>query len=216
MTIPHCRLLLFILACCAQWSSVALAQSQVKSASQPVRTVKRQVLTSNSLPRIRLKFDHHFKYAGTQKFVLYERSQAEQFFFVDADNRGQFRRMYMVQFEGYLPQINATYNYPATETVALNGQTYIVNADSVPSLSAVLKQEPESDVARAVAFLTRKGLHVPESVRYQRFVRVVDETKRNEFIFVYVEDASAATSAAPQRPDKEFPARALKGVQILN
>ncbi|HEY3582136.1 MAG TPA: hypothetical protein VGK82_16385 [Pyrinomonadaceae bacterium] len=181
---------------------------------KPVRTVKGQVLTSTSLPSIRLKFDKHFKYAGTQKFVLYGRSQAEQFFFVDTDQSGQIQRMYLVQFEGYLPNTNATYDYAVTETVALNGQTYIANSESVPNVSALLKQEPESDAARAVTFLTNKGFHLPEALKYRRFVRLVDDAKRNEFILVYIEVAS--TAAAQQKPDNEFSARALKGVRVLN
>jgi hypothetical protein len=144
---------------------------------------------------------------------LYGRSQAEQFFFVDTDSHGQFRRMYLIQFEGYLPNINATYDYAVTETVVLNGQTYIVNTASVPSVSAVRKQEPESDAARAVIFLTQKGFHVPESVRYQRFVRLVDDTKRNEFILVYIENATTGT---PETSGKELSTRALKGVRVLD
>jgi hypothetical protein len=198
------------------WSSAALAQAPVKSSSQqvtPVRTVKGQVLTSTSLPIIRLKFDKHFKYAGTQKFILYGRSQAEQFFFIDTDKDGQIRRMYLVQFEGYLPNINATYDYTASETVAIADQTYIVNSESVPNVSTLLKQQPESDAARAVAFLTNKGFHLPEALLYRRFVRLVDDAKRNEFILVYIEVANTTTS---QEPDNEFSARALAGIQILN
>ena len=212
MTIPHCRFLLLTLACFIAWSS---AQSQSKDASQPSRTVKDRVLTSTSLPNIRLKFDKHFKFVGMQKFVLYGRSQAEQFFFVDADGR-QIRRMYLIQFEGYLPNTNATYDYNVTKTIDIHGRTYITNTGTVPSVSAVLKQEPESDVARAVAFLTAKGLHFSESVTYQRFVRLVDDAKRNEFIIVYVEHAPEASSAASQNSSKELSTRALKGVSILD
>jgi len=212
MTIPHRRFLFLLLACGIVWSS---AQSQVENASQPSRTVKGQVLTSTSLPNIRLKFDKHFKFVGRQKFVLYGRSQAEQFFFVDADG-GQIRRMYLIQFEGYLPNINASYDYPATKTIDIHGQTYITNTDTVPSVSAVLKQEPESDVARAVTFLTAKGLRFAESVTYQRFVRLVDDAKRNEFIIVYVERAPEATSATPQNSGKDLSTRALKGVTVLH
>ena len=213
MIIISFPLRLILLACCVAWPSAALPQAQVKA---PVRTVKGQVLTSTSLPSIRLKFDKHFKYAGTQKFVLYGRSQAEQFFFVDADKNGQIRRMYMVQFEGYLPNVSATYDYAVTETVTLHGQTYIANSDSVPNVSALLKQEPESDAARAVAFLTNKGFHLPESLQYRRFVRLVDAAKRNELILIYIEVANATTSAATQKPDNEFPARALEGVHVIN
>ena len=198
------RLLLLFIACCLAWPAAA------QQTPPPARTVKHQVLTSGSLPRIRLKFDKDFKYAGTQSFVLYERSQAQQFFFVDAGKGGQIKRMYMIQFEGYLPTTNATYDYAVTASVDLHGQTYITNTESVPSISALLKQAPDSDAARAVAFLTQKGLHMSDSVRYQRFVRLVDDAKRNEFIIVYIEDAGT------KQDDKEFSARALKGITVLD
>ena len=177
------------------------------------RLVKDQVLTSTYLPAIRIKFDNQFKYAGTQKFVLYEKAQVEQFFFVDADSAGRIKRMYFAQFEGYLPGVDAKYDYPVTETVTLAGHTYIVNAESVPNVSAMLKQNPESDAARAASFLKSKGYRLDESIRFQRFVRLVDEAKRNELILVYVEDAGALS--APEKVGKEFSARALQGFTVL-
>jgi hypothetical protein len=174
--------------------------------------VKRQVLTSNYLPSIRIKFDGKAKYSGMQKFALYERAQVEQYFFVDADSRGHIKRMYWVQFEGYLPNVDATYNYAATETVTLGGQAYIVNAESVPNVSAALKQDPQSDAARAASFLESKGYRLGESIRFQRFVRLVDEAKRNELILIYIEPVDAGASSAQNKA--EFLARALKGFTI--
>ena len=123
--------------------------------------------------------------------------------------------MYMVQFEGYLPNINAAYDYPATKTIDLGGETYIVNAESIPNVSAALKQNPQSDVARAASFLESKGYHVSESIMFQRFVRLVDEAKRNEFILLYVEDAGAGAPTEKERAMHEFQSRALKGFTIL-
>ena len=197
---------LVFIACCLQ---PALAQS----ASEQTRLVKGQVLTSTSLPSIRIKFDDSFKYAGTQKFILYERAQVEQYFFVDADSQGRIKRMYWVQFEGYLPGVDAKYNYAVTETVSLDGQTSIVNAESVPNISAVLKQDSQSDAAHTASFLESKGYRLNESIRFERFVRLVDEAKRNELILIYIEDADASTAGA--KLGKEFLARALKGFTIL-
>jgi hypothetical protein len=192
--------------------SLLLCLAVLPLLSQPqTRQVKDQVLTSTYLPPIRIKFDDKFKYAGTQKFILYERAQVEQFFFVDADTAGRIRRMYFAQFEGYLPAVDAKYDYPVKETVTLGGQTYIVNAESVPNVSAVLKQNPESDAAHAASFLESKGYRLGESIRFQRFVRLVDDAKRNELILVYVEDAGALP--APEK--KEFSTRALQGFTIL-
>ena len=183
--------------------------------AQPARRVKGRVLTSTSLPPIRIKFDKGFKYAGSQSFILYDRAQVEQYFFVDADKQQRIKRMYMMQFEGYLPNIKATYDYPSTKTVNLGGQTYIVNAERIPNVPAALKQDPQSDVARAASFLEAKGYRISESIIFQRFVRLVDEAKRNEFILLYVEDAGAGASSEQERAMQEFSSRALKGFAIL-
>jgi len=178
---------------------------------QPPRQVKDQILTSTSLPPIRIKFADAFKHVGTLQFVLYDRAQVEQHFFVDADNEKRIKRMYWVQFEGYLPGVNAKYDYPANETVTLAGQTYLVNAESVPNMPEVVKRVPQSDVERAIKFLETKGYSMGPSIRYERFVRLVDEAKRNEMILTYIEDAGASTENA----GKELLMRAQKGFTIL-
>jgi len=180
-----------------------------------MRHVKHQLLTSTSLPPLRIKFDKAFKYVGSQSFILYDRAQVEQHFFVYADKQQRIKRMYMMQFEGYLPDIKATYDYPFTKTVNLGGQTYIVNAESIPNVPAALKQNPQSDVTRAASFLESKGYRISESIMFQRFVRLVDDAKRNEFILLYVEDTATGAFAENEKARQEFSGRALKGFRIL-
>jgi hypothetical protein len=211
MTMKKTVLLIFILACYLQSSSSA--QSAGNTKSEQTRLVKDQVLTSTYLPAVRVRFDDKFKYVGTQKFILYERAQTEQYFFVDADSQGRIKRMYWVQFEGYLPGVDAKYNYPVTETVTIDGQTFMVNAESVPNVPAVLKQDPQSDAARAASFLESKGYRMSQSIRFQRFVRLVDEAKRNELLLIYIEDVGAGASASKEKA--ELLARALKGFKIV-
>jgi hypothetical protein len=50
---------------------------------------------------------------------------------------------------------------------------------------------------------------------FQRFVRLVDEAKRNEFILLYVEDIGTGAAAETQKAKQEFSSRALKGFTIL-
>ena len=209
------RLLLTFLALACVLLAHGRASSQTRGAAgaKRIRGVKGQVLTSTYLPPIRIRFDKSFKYVGSQKFILYERAPAEQRFFVDAGPDGLVRRMYMLQFESYLPNVDAKYDYAPAETVRLGGEEYIVNAESVPNVAAALAQNPQSDSARAVEFLKGKGYRVGESVRFQRFVRLVDDAKRSEFIMLYVEDAGAAQ--ADEKSMREFRERALKGFVIL-
>jgi hypothetical protein len=148
-------------------SSPVPGQSPAKTESDQMRRVKRQLLTSTSLPPIRIKFDKTFKYVGSQSFILYDSAQVEQHFFVNADKQQRIKRMYMMQFEGYLPNIKATYDYPLTKTVNLGGQTYIVNAERIPNVPAALKQNPQSDITRAASFLESKGYRISESIIFQ-------------------------------------------------
>jgi hypothetical protein len=210
---PNC--FVYALATSLLLSSPVLGQSPAKTESNQMRRVKRQVLTSTSLPPIRIKFDKTFKYVGSQSFILYDSAQVEQHFFVNADKQQRIKRMYMMQFEGYLPNIKATYDYPLTKTVNLGGQTYIVNAERIPNVPAALKQNPQSDVTRAASFLESKGYRISESIIFQRFVRLVDEAKRNEFILLYVEDAGAGASSEREIATQEFSSRALQGFTIL-
>src|SRR5438067_10863881 len=195
--------------------AIVSAQSPNKTAVTQTRRVKGRVLTSTSLPPIRIKFDKAFKYVGSQSFILYDRAQVEQHFFVNADKQKRIKRMYMMQFEGYLPKIKATYDYPVTKTVNLGGQTYIVNAEGIPNVPAALKQNPQSDVTRAASFLESKGYRISDSIMFQRFVRLVDDAKRNEFILLYVEEAVTGASVEDGKRRQDISGRALKGFRIL-
>jgi hypothetical protein len=164
----------------------AAAFGQTKEES--LRKVKKQILTSTGSPEIRLKFDKKFKFAGSNEFVLYGRANAEQYFFVESENK-KIKRLYMLQFERFLPGAEGTYNYDEPQSLKIEGLDYIANIESVPNVEAALKAVPDSDIAKAAAFLQGKGFKLMNSLIYQRFVRVVSADKRREFIILYVEDA---------------------------
>lgn len=149
-----------------------------------------QVLTSNGMPSVRMKFDKAFKYAGTQSFILYDVAHAEQHFFVDADNTGRIKRMYWVQFEGYLAGNDHTYKYPVTKAINIAGLDFI--ADAIARNIKANPGRPDSDGSRARAFLESKGYRMAsDEILSQRLVHLVDERKRSELMIIYLEDLSA-------------------------
>ena len=184
-----------------------------------------QVLTSNGMPSVRVKFDKAFKYIGTQSFVLYDVANAEQHFFVDADKTGHIKQMYWVQFEGYMENNNHTYNYPITKTVNIAGLDFI--ADAYARNIKANPGRPDSDGSRSRAFLQSKGYRVAsDEVLSQRLVHLVDERKRSELMIIYLEDLSAmGLTAADLAKDgkaadrwdqisKELLERALKNMEM--
>jgi hypothetical protein len=176
-----------VLTASALFTNLKLATS-VNTAVAEARSVKGRVLTSNELPAVRIKFAQPFKFVGTQSFVLYDVANAEQHFFVDADKQARIKRLYWVQFEGYLPSNNNTYRYKPTKLVNLGGFEFI--ADAYPRNVKVNPARADSDGARARTFLESKGYRMGDEVLSQRLVHLVDEAKRNELMIIYLEDLS--------------------------
>jgi hypothetical protein len=191
----------------------------------PTRSVKGQVLTSTEMPALSLKFDKEFMYVGSQTFILYEVARAEQHFFVDADEKGRIKRMYWVQFEGYLPSNTHTYRYKVNKTAKIGGLEFIADA-----WARNTKDNPgrgDSDGSRARTFLEKKGQRIASGdILAQRLVHLVDEQKRAELMVIYMEDLAAMKwTAKDLAPDgraadqwgdiaKGLLERALKGMEI--
>ena len=153
----------------------------------PAREVKGQVIRSTERLAAVLEFSKDFKYAGSQKFILYNVANAEQHFFVDADSNGRINRLYWVQFEGYLPSNNHRYDYNSPKTVNIGGFDFFADATSWKATSTELK--PDSDGAHARAFLAGKGYTFSGSdFITQRLVHLTDERKRDELMIIYLED----------------------------
>jgi hypothetical protein len=164
-------------------------QASARDAGPLVRKVEGQVLASPEMPAVRIRFADGFKYAGGQTFILYRVARAEQHFFVDADDQGRLKRLYWIQFEGFLPDNKQRYRYPPTQVVKLGGLDFV--ADSAARNIKTSSGGPNSDGARARAFLEKKGYRfMSNDVLSQRLVHLVDDEKRNELMIIYMEDLS--------------------------
>ena len=206
--------------------SRAIPSKTLIEASPPqTRSVKDRTLTSTQLPAVQLEFSKPFKYVGGHSFILYEVANAEQHFFVDADKDGAIKRMYWIQFEGYLPSNTHTYDYKSTKTVNLGGLEFI--ADAYARNIKANPGRPDSDGNRARAFLAGKGYRLgSDEVMSQRLVNLVDEAKRNELMIIYLEDLSPLKltaadvakggKAASQWPEisKDLLERATKNMKL--
>ncbi|MDT4965546.1 MAG: hypothetical protein QOJ64_283 [Acidobacteriota bacterium] len=200
-------------------------QTQTSVSEQKLRSVEGQTLKSDAMPAVNLKFDDDFKYVGGQDFILYDVARAEQHFFVDADAQGRIKRLYWIQFEGYLPSNNHTYDYKIRKSVNIGGLDFI--ADAYARNIKADPGRPDSDGSRARTFLETKGFRIPSNeVISQRLVHMVDDSKRSELMVIYLEDlgrmkltaaALEPGGAAAARWDDisgKLLERALKGMKV--
>jgi hypothetical protein len=204
-TVPVISLWMLIGLACGQSSS----KSSVSSAAglQKARPVSGQVLTSATMPSVRIEFDKTFKYVGSQSFVLYDVANAEQHFFAELDKEGRVKRLYWIQFEGYLPNNSHSYNYKADKVVNIGGLDFIADARALN-----IKTSPSranSDASKAREFLESKGHGLTgDDIMMQRLVHLVDEAKRNELMVIYIEDLSGTgLTAADLAPEGRAAAR---------
>lgn len=186
--------LLLILLTIAALGGQEKTSSQEQTKDWKTRTVKGQEINSPAWPAVRLEFDKAYKYIGMTNFILYDVARAEQHFFVDADADKRIRRMYWIQFEGYLPDNTHRYNYQSKTTVNLGGLDFF--ADSYARKIGV-GGRPDSDGARAQKFLAEQGYQLAsDQVLMQRLVHLTDATKRNELMMIYMEDLSSRNLTA--------------------
>jgi len=218
-------ILLLILSCVSCKPILLEPVGQKPAALQATRSVNGQILTSNNLPAAKIQFDPAFKYIGSQTFVLYDVANAEQHFFVDADADGRIKRLYWIQFEGYLPNNTHSYDYKVTKTANIGGLEFI--ADAAARNIKTPQGRPDSDGNRAREFLSSKGYRMAsDEALWQRLVYMVDKEKRNELMIIYLEDlgplgltaadlsAGGKAAARWESISKELLERAQKGMTI--
>lgn len=198
------------LAACACAAQTPAPQASVAAEGPALtRTVKGRRLVSAERPAVSIEFDKAFKYAGGQSFILYDVARAEQHFFVDADRDGRVRRLYWLQFEGYLPSNTHTYDYSGTrEKINLGGLEFVTD-DRVVNIAQVRSQRPDSDGARARAFLEGKGYKFAgNDFMWRRLVHLTDASRRDELLIIYLEDLDGTgLSAADLSPQGSAAAR---------
>lgn len=148
------------------------------------RAVEGNRILSDALPRAALEVAAGLTYAGTQQFDLYGVANAEQHFFVELDG-SRVTRLLWIQFEGYHPTNTHTYNY-RDEMVEHSGRSWHrrIAASRIPDTDA----RPDSDGARARAFLRARGWTLGPDVLTERLVWLLDTPPRNELMIIYMED----------------------------
>jgi hypothetical protein len=162
-------------------AALLLTCSALLSAQTPF-TVEKNRVVSAMQPGMTLEVDSSLTYIGSQRFILYGVAQAEQHLFAERGG-GAVTRFLWIQFEEYLPSVNATYNYSRSTVYKRFGRDWHV--DGALRKTPQTETRPESDGARSRALLKQHGITLPEDVLYHRLVWL--PTPRSELMFIYME-----------------------------
>lgn len=155
-----------------------------------------------------LRFGKEFRYAGGHRFILRNTADAEQHFFVDADEDGEVLRLYWIQFEELLPGMGQDYDYSKDAAVTVGGAPFRRNVrrwDGPP--------EPDSDRGAMQSFLAKRGYRVPDGAVRVRLVHVPQDNPRAELMIIYAE-APEPGAAAPVA-EADVRRRAVEGLRVV-
>jgi hypothetical protein len=197
-----------VLAFSLLYSAAIMAQSAPLE-----RKVEGTVIVSERDPAVRIELPKDAQYVGADRWVLYGIADCELHAWVeaaDADAQSgvrqkdvppksvgpqNVRRLYWVQFEGYLPSrpdLHHTYDSPKHATIG--GMDFYVDS-WVRAKDA--KTDAGSDREHIDALVRAKGYRMPEAM-YVRLVHLLDKEKRKELMIIYGEDLAPSGFTASE------------------
>ena len=190
------------------------------------RQVKDNAIISTDLPAIRIEVDKSLKYVGNLQFDLKGIAHVERVIFVEADQE-RIKRMFIVQFEGFLAGVDNTYKYSLRNTLTLGKHTYGSNL-FLSDVAEHIRKNPDAEPAHTRTFLKEKGYTQADMQMMARFYRIVDDAKRHEILLFYYEhpevsglsaadfDKNGTVIEAKKPLTQAFRERALKSFTITD
>ena len=154
----------------------------------PQRRVNNNVVTSSAMPAIRVKVHESLNYLGNYKFIIMDMAKVDLYLFAETED-SNIKRLFLVQFEGYLPDNEYSYDYPIKDQITLGKNLYLHDG-GILKLDRVQERRPEGDIAKWIHWLQEKGFayELWKELAYHRFVRLIDSAKRNELLMIYFEN----------------------------
>lgn len=162
-----------------------------------------QTIRSDTLPRVSVTVEPALGYLGRLELDVGGRARAEQHLFGELRD-GRLTRAVIVHFEHFLPDNDHTFEYPRLRMTRLGKHEFLHQTWPLPDWE--LFRLPEM-----VNFLGLRGIEAGHDWIVSRYVRVVSEDRKHEFIIFYLEaGASLPVPVAELRPEgrarSEWPA----------
>ena len=158
-------------------------------ATESKRVVKRNTIISERLPKIKIKVKRSFKYVGRFDFKIRDVAAGERFVFVDA-KRGKVKRLFIAQFEGFLPHINDYYRYSFKNAMTF-GAFKFRQTSYAYSNSEGRTSNPNGEGVLTEDFLRKKDYELQDELMMSRFVAVAGADKKHELILYHLENVSS-------------------------
>lgn len=186
------------------WGFQSVAdRDRIESASG--RAVEGHVLTSDATPEIEIEVAEEFGFVGHFPFEILGESEeyperfrgkpvaaGERFVFAVSDENNVVEKLFIVQFEGFLPSNEFVYNYNFDTAESIGENKYRQNLWFYDA-RALAEDNPNSEGALTRRFLSDNGYSVADEYMMSRFVGLASEDRKSEIIIFYFEMLEGST-----------------------
>lgn len=171
-------------------------------------------LRSSAYPEANFFAAESFTYLGNFVFVLRDTSIVDRHIWAESTD-GRVDSLLIVQFERFLPDIDATFSFSVPPEDQQSGGDYKFSPEEISFGDAsyvhntwAFNQDdnaaanPDAESAATLAFLADRGLTLDPEVIMSRAVRVASDDARSELILFYIEPlATRGADLASFDPD---------------
>ncbi len=160
------------------------------AAAQSSPHVEDNVIVSRATPSLAIDVTKDFTYIGRHSIKISDVAAGERLVFADMQ-AGKAKRLFIIQFEGFLPGIDNEYRYNLTTSPVVAGYPFRSNAYAFDFAKSIA-DNPGLESAATASFLSEKGITTPQQLMMWRSLTVVSDEKRKEMIVFYMEDLSVS------------------------
>jgi hypothetical protein len=157
------------------------------------RRVEKNIIISAEYPKIRIRIAETFCFVGSHPIRIRDIAEGERFVFAETDGK-QIRRLFIAQFEEFLPTSDEIYRYSFDTARTLGGHRFRHNTFAF-SMAENEKENPGAESAATAAFLRSKGYVFEDELIVSRFLTLGGPDRKHELILFYCENASTTGRA---------------------
>jgi len=145
------------------------------------RCITQRVISSD-LPNIIVQVNSGLGYLGKVHLNIKSHASAEQFYFAEIIH-GKPSKMFIIHFEHFHADNDHYFDYPRMNMVSIGGFEFLQQTWAIMDFELFNIQEVAS-------FFVQSGLSIEPNWLVNRYVTIVDETRKHEFILFYLEPGS--------------------------
>jgi uncharacterized protein (TIGR02246 family) len=151
------------------------------------RSVNKNTIVSLKNPPIRIDVDERLQNVGILNFPLKNVAQVERYVYASHDESKRIRRLFIAQFEAFLPNIDDSYKFQVINPTRLGSFDYQTDV-GIYNFAERIAQNPGAEAEFTKALLDKNNLKADDDFLVARYARITSDDKRSELILFYLEN----------------------------